>query len=108
MEAEDVAFRCNLVTLTEEEPYEEKRILDHSSGEIRTEDANVLLDALRPALEDDAYRLYTGTSYRHCLIVKRGQVIPLAAPHDHLTEVIGPGCLGMPASWKCRRRATRF
>ena len=90
MEAEDVAFRCNLVTLTEEEPYEEKRILDHSSGEIRTEDANVLLDALRPALEDDAYRLYTGTSYRHCLIVKRGQVIPLAAPHDHLTEVIGP------------------
>ena len=90
MEAEDVAFRCNLVTLTEEEPYEEKRILDHSSGEICTEDANVLLDALRPALEDDAYRLYTGTSYRHCLIVKRGQVIPLAAPHDHLTEVIGP------------------
>lgn len=90
MEAEDVAFRCNLVTLTEEEPYEEKRILDHSSGEICTEDANALLDALRPALEDDAYRLYTGTSYRHCLIVKRGQVIPLAAPHDHLTEVIGP------------------
>lgn len=90
MEADDVALRCNLVTLTEEEPYEQKRILDHSSGEISTEDAAVLLDALRKELEGEDYRLYLGTSYRHCLIWKHGQVISMAAPHDHLTEVIGP------------------
>lgn len=90
MENEDVALRCNLVTLTEEEPYEEKRILDHSAGEISTEDAKILLDALRAELEDQNYRLYPGTSYRHCLIWKNGQTVSLAAPHDHLTEVIGP------------------
>ena len=90
MEADDVALRCNLVTLTEEEPYEEKRILDHSSGEISTEDAGILLEALKSELEDEQYRLYLGTSYRHCLIWKHGQVVSLAAPHDHLTEVIGP------------------
>ncbi|MDO5346033.1 MAG: cofactor-independent phosphoglycerate mutase [Lachnospiraceae bacterium] len=90
MESDDVALRCNLVTLTEEEPYEEKKILDHSSGEISTEDAGILLEALKKELEDEEYRLYLGTSYRHCLIWKHGQVVSLAAPHDHLTEVIGP------------------
>ena len=34
MEESDVIFRSNIVTLTDEEPYEEKTILDHSSGEI--------------------------------------------------------------------------
>ena len=34
MEAADVALRCNLVTLSEEEPYEEKILIDHSSDEI--------------------------------------------------------------------------
>ena len=90
MEADDVALRCNLVTVTEEEPYAKKRILDHSSGEISTEDAAVLLEAVRKELENEIYRLYLGTSYRHCLIWKHGQVVSLAAPHDHLTEVIGP------------------
>lgn len=90
MEAGDVAFRCNLVTLSKEEPYEKKRILDHSSGEISTEDAAVLLDAVREVIEDGQHRLYTGTSYRHCLIRSHGAVVELAAPHDHLTEVIGP------------------
>lgn len=90
MEASDVALRCNLVTLSEEEPYEQKRILDHSSDEISTEDAAVLVEALKAELENENYRLYPGTSYRHCLIWKNGQVVSLAAPHDHLTEVIGP------------------
>ena len=41
----DVSFRCNLVTLSEEEErYEDKRILDHSSSEISTEDAAVLME----------------------------------------------------------------
>lgn len=90
MEDTDVALRCNLVTLTEEEPYEEKRILDHSASEISTEDAAVLLDAVKKELENENYQFYTGTSYRHCMIWKHGTVVELTPPHDHLTEVIHP------------------
>ncbi len=90
MEETDVAFRCNIVTLSEEEPYEEKTILDHSSDEISTEDAAVLLDAVRAELEDETYHFYVGTSYRHCTIWKNGRVVPLTPPHDHLGEVVGP------------------
>lgn len=90
MEPEDVAFRCNLVTLTEEEPYGQKTIIDHSSGEISTADADILMNAIREAFDDDTFRFYTGTSYRHIMIWKNGKVVPLEPPHDHLTQVIGP------------------
>ncbi len=90
MEASDVILRCNLVTVTEEEPYANKRILDHSSGEISTEDADVLMDALRAAFQNDTFQLYTGTSYRHILVWKQGTVQDFYQPHDHLGEVIGP------------------
>lgn len=85
----DVAFRCNLVTLSEEEPYGQKTILDHSSGEIGTEDAAILLEAVKKELEQEGYRFYTGTSYRHCLIWEGGQVVSLTPPHDILGRVIG-------------------
>ncbi len=90
MKNTDVAMRCNLVTLSEDEPYEAKRIIDHSSDEISTEDAAVLLEAVRQELENETYQFYVGTSYRHCVIWANGKVETLAAPHDHLTEVIGP------------------
>lgn len=87
----DIALRCNLVTLSEEGAiYEERTINDHSSGEISTEDAAILLDAVRGVLEDEMYRFYVGTSYRHLLIWKRGEVVDLKAPHDHLGNVIAP------------------
>ena len=89
MANDDVAFRCNIVTLTEEEPYEEKTIIDHSSGEISTEDAAVLLDAVRRELARDGYEFYVGTSYRHLLIWKGGKVVELTPPHDILTKKIG-------------------
>ena len=85
----DVVFRCNIVTLTEEEPYAEKTILDHSSGEISTEDADILMDAVRAAFNSDEISFYTGTSYRHITIWKNGSVLDLAQPHDHLGQVIG-------------------
>ena len=88
MKDTDVALRCNLVTLSEEEPYASKRILDHSSGEISTSDAAVLLEAVRKELENEDYRFYVGTSYRHCLIWNRGKVMELTAPHDVLGQTI--------------------
>ncbi len=90
MEPEDVIFRCNLVTLTEDGPYAEKTILDHSSGEIATADADVLMDTIREHLNSDAVQFYTGTSYRHIMVWKHGRVSALKPPHDHLTQVIGP------------------
>ena len=90
MKSTDVALRCNIVTLSEEEDnYEDRKILDHSSGEISTEDAAVLLDAVRKELETDIYKFYVGTSYRHLLIWDKGTVVPLTPPHDVLTRVIG-------------------
>ena len=90
MEESDVIFRSNIVTLTDEEPYEEKTILDHSSGEISTADADVLMDAIREKFNSDTFRFYTGTSYRHILVWKNGRVAKLEPPHDHLGSVIGP------------------
>ena len=90
MEDTDVVFRCNIVTLTEEEPYAEKTILDHSSGEISTADANILMDAVRANFNSDEISFYTGTSYRHITIWKNGKILDLAQPHDHLGQKIGP------------------
>lgn len=90
MEEKDIAIRCNLVTISDDAlPYEEKTIVDHSSSEISTEDAAVLLEAVREVLEDDVYRFYLGTSYRHCTIWKEGDVVELTPPHDILGKAIG-------------------
>lgn len=89
MEDTDVALRCNLVTLTEEGEYEDKIILDHSSGEITTNDAAVLINDIKKVFENETYKFFAGTSYRHLTIWKQGNVIPLSQPHDILGEVIG-------------------
>ena len=90
MEEDDVIFRANIVTLTEEEPYPEKTILDHSSGEISTRDADVLMDTIREHFQSEKIQFYTGTSYRHIMVWKHGKVVPLEPPHDHLGKKIGP------------------
>ncbi len=93
MKDDDIALRCNIVTLTEEEgiPFEERTITDHSSGEISTEDCTVLVEALKgvSGFLKEGYELYPGTSYRHCLIINGGEVKDLAQPHDHLGCKIG-------------------
>ena len=90
MKDTDIALRCNIVTVSEEEvPYAERTIIDHSSSEISTEDAAVLLEAVKKELQDDIYSYYVGTSYRHLLIWDKGQVVPLTPPHDILGKVIG-------------------
>lgn len=89
MEDTDIIFRCNLVTLSEDEPYEQKTIIDHSSGEISSEDADILMDAVREAFNNDQFRFYSGTSYRHITVWKNGSVLDFEQPHDHLGQVIG-------------------
>ena len=90
MKDTDIALRCNIVTISDEqEKFEDKIIIDHSSSEISTADAAVLLEAVRKELENDTYKFYVGTSYRHCLIWDKGEVIDLVPPHDVLTQTIG-------------------
>ena len=90
MASTDIAIRCNIVTVSDDNlPYEQKTIIDHSSSEISTEDAAVLLEAVRKQLEWEGYHFYVGTSYRHLLIWNRGRVVSLTPPHDILTKVIG-------------------
>lgn len=89
MKDTDIALRCNLVTLSEEEGcYEDRTMIDHSSSEISTEDAAVLLEAVRKELETDEFKFYVGTSYRHLLIWDKGEVVSLAQPHDILEQKI--------------------
>lgn len=86
----DIAIRCNIVTVSEEEvPYEQKTILDHSASEISTEDAAVLLDAIKKELSTEEFAYYLGTSYRHLLIWEKGEVVELTPPHDILGKEIG-------------------
>ena len=90
MKPMDVSLRCNIVTVSEEEEnYADKTIIDHSADEISTEDAAILLEAVRKELETDIYKFYVGTSYRHLLIWDKGEVVDLTPPHDVLGQKIG-------------------
>lgn len=91
MKDTDIAIRCNIVTVSEEEgiPYKERTIIDHSSGEISTEDAAVLLDVVKKELGSEIFQYYAGTSYRHLLIWDHGNVAELTPPHDILGKTIG-------------------
>ncbi|MFI3237100.1 MAG: cofactor-independent phosphoglycerate mutase [Lachnospiraceae bacterium] len=90
MDETDIALRCNVVTISEEDkPFEEQIIIDHSSSEISTEDCAVLLNAVAAKLQNETYLFHVGTSYRHCLIWKNGEVKDLVQPHDVLDQTIG-------------------
>ncbi len=86
----DIAIRCNLVTVSDDDKiYEEKSMIDHSSSEISTKEAKELLNAVKEQLENEEYKYYLGTSYRHLLIHDKGDVVDLVPPHDILGKEIG-------------------
>ena len=94
----DVAFRTNIITLTRdgkslptgEESYDDLIITDHSSGDISTEEADQLIQAVNEAFADEKISFYTGVSYRHCMIVHNGSVdYDLTPPHDVLGQKVG-------------------
>ena len=79
----DVTARANLVTLTDEENFADKTMIDYSAGEISTAEAKELIDYLAKELNDDKRRLYAGISYRHCLVTANGKIAgDLTPPHD--------------------------
>lgn len=91
MQPDETAYRCNVVTLSEEpENYDDKIIIDHSADEITTPEADELIKALEKELGNAYRKFYTGVSYRHCLIWKNGnEHYPFMRPHDILGKRIG-------------------
>lgn len=90
MQPDETAYRCNVVTLSDDGDYDDKIILDHSADEITTPEAAELIAALQEKLGNDVRKFYTGVSYRHCLIWKNGDdKYPFMRPHDILGKRIG-------------------
>lgn len=92
MKADEVAYRCNVVTLSDDEgvDYDDRIIIDHSADEISTEEANELILAIDKALGNEERKFYTGISYRHCMIMKNGNdKYNFSRPHDILGKRIG-------------------
>ena len=86
----DMCFRANLVTLSDEENYEEKTMLDYSSGEISSSEAAELIKAVDDALKTDSIRFFAGTSYRHIMRWTTDErKFDLTPPHDISDKVVG-------------------
>ena len=87
----DVALRCNIVTLSGEENYEDKTMVDYCSGDISTEEAHEIIATVEKELGNEIYKFYGGVSYRHCLVVSNGttDLGCMTPPHDISGRVIG-------------------
>lgn len=84
MKDTDISFRCNLVTVSDEEKYEDKTLVDYCADDISTAEAKELIEFLAKEFDNDEFRLYSGVSYRHCLIWNNGTLDlgTLTPPHD--------------------------
>ena len=90
MADDDVAIRCNTVTLSNAERYEDRIMLDNSAGEISTEESAQLMEALNQHFANSERKFYTGVSYRHCFIWKNAyDKYDFARPHDIVGQPIG-------------------
>ncbi|NTW05340.1 MAG: cofactor-independent phosphoglycerate mutase [Peptococcaceae bacterium] len=79
----DIAFRCNLVTVSNEPEYKNKTMVDYSAGEIKSEHAAVLINELSEFLNEDNMKFYPGISYRHLMVWDGGpDDTDLTPPHD--------------------------
>lgn len=87
----DVALRCNIVTLSSEENYEDKTMVDYCSGDISSAEAAEIIKTVEEKLGNEIYSFYAGVSYRHCLVVKNGttELGNLTPPHDISGKRIG-------------------
>lgn len=91
LQEDDVALRCNLVTLSAEEPYEGKTMVDYCAGDISTQEARELVESVQAHFGSDVFSFYPGVSYRHCLVWHGGttQLGEMTPPHDISGKVVG-------------------
>ncbi len=79
----DISFRCNLVTLSDDEEYENKTMVDYSSDEITTEEARELIKSVDKAFRTDEIEFHSGISYRHLMLWHGTKDnFKLTPPHD--------------------------
>lgn len=91
MEPSDLALRCNVVTLSDDELYENKTMVDYSSDEITTSESTVLINYLKEHLDTDSIHYYPGISYRHCVIMNNipdNYDMAFTPPHDITTKKV--------------------
>jgi len=88
---DDVTLRCNLVTLSDEENYEDKTMVDYSAGDISTAESAEIMKSVGEHFNNEKFRFYSGVSYRHCLVVHGGttDLGTMTPPHDISKRVIG-------------------
>lgn len=88
---DDIAFRCNLVTLSDAVAYKDKTMVDYCAGDIHTAEANEIICTIQEAFGGGEFDFYTGTAYRHCLVWHGGKTKlgTLTPPHDISGRVIG-------------------
>lgn len=97
LKSDEIAMRCNLVTLSDAENYEDKVMVDYCGGDISTQEADELIKALQEAFGDENNCFYTGVQYRHCLVSKLGKLgLQFTPPHDISDKVVGSYLTDVP------------
>lgn len=88
---DDVTLRCNLVTLSDEQAYEDKTMVDYSAGDISTAESREIIKSVQEFFGNEIYTYYGGVSYRHCLVVHGGttDLGSMTPPHDISGRVVG-------------------
>lgn len=89
LEPTDISFRCNLVTLSAEESYPEKRMIDYCAGEISNEEAIELITEVSKRLGTEEINFHRGSNYRHLMVWHDApDQWDLTPPHDISGQVI--------------------
>lgn len=91
MKDDDIALRCNLVTLSDEENFRDKKMVDYCAGDISTEEAAQIIKDVNKHFKTDEFEFFAGIQYRHCLIWHGGttDLGGMTPPHDISGKVIG-------------------
>jgi 2,3-bisphosphoglycerate-independent phosphoglycerate mutase len=77
----DIAFRCNLVTLTDKGS--DTFMEDFTSGHISTEEAGAIIRDVGRELGRDDIEFFAGVSYRHLMVWRSGkETMTTTPPHD--------------------------
>ena len=87
LQEEDVAFRCNLVTVSQD------TLIDYSAGHISSKEASILIKHIDKSLGNNRIKFYAGISYRHLIVVRQDTEEPLdklvcKPPHDIIGQKI--------------------
>ena len=78
----DVSYRCNFVTIAD------GVMKDNTAGHIPTEQADILVEALREAFAETPFEFHTGVSYRNLMVWRGGELVPCTPPHDILDQPV--------------------